>query len=137
MIPEDESEIEGGELSEKDRLLEVFDKFRDALFSNDVQTMKDLMAEDYIGYDPLGNPQDKSISIDAYQPGRAKLDTYDVDDLEVRIIGEVGIITGKGHIHGTFAGSEFEHRLRFLDLYINRDGKWQLYMSQVTELEEV
>ncbi len=121
-------------MGEKDQLLDVFDKFREALFSNDVQTMKELMAEEYIGYDPLGNPQDRDLSINAYQPGCAKLDTYDVEDVEVRIIGEVGIIAGKGYIHGTFAGCEFEHRLRFIDLYVNRDGKWQLYMSQVTPL---
>ena len=121
-------------MSKKEQILEVFDKFRDALFSNDVQTIKELMAEEYIGYDPIGNPQDRDMSIDAYQPGCTKLDAYDVEDLETRIIGEVGIISGKGYIHGTYAGYEFEHKLRFIDLYINRDGKWQLYMSQVTPL---
>jgi len=121
-------------LSDEDRLRDALDKFRRALLSNDVPALKELMAEEYVGFDPLGNPQDKELAIDAYQPGCVKLATYDVDDVEVRTIGEVGILTGRGHIQGTFAGCEFEHKLRFLDLYINRDGRWQLYLSQVTPL---
>jgi hypothetical protein len=96
-------------LSDKTSLLETFDKFRDALFTNDVHMLNLLMAEEYIGFDPIGNPQDKNMSLDAYKPSAAKLDRYDVEEVESRIIGEVGIITGKGYIHGTFAGSEFEH----------------------------
>ena len=121
-------------MSDKTELLETFDRLRDALFANDVHMLQRLMAEEYIGYDPLGNPQDLKMSLDAYQPGAAKLDKYDIDEIDARVIGEVGIITGKGYIHGTFAGSEFEHTLRFLDLYVHREGTWQLYMSQVTPL---
>jgi hypothetical protein len=124
-------------LSDKIQLLETFDKLRNALFTNDVQMLKWLMTEEYVGFDPLGNPQDLKMSLDAYQPGCAQLDRYDAEEIEARVIGEVGIITGKGYIHGTFAGSEFEHNLRFLDLYIHREGRWQLYLSQVTPLGAV
>lgn len=121
----------------KTQLIETFDEFRTALFTNDVQVLEAVIADDYIGYDPLGNPQDKKMSVEAYKPGCAKLDKYDVDQLEVRVLGEVGVITGKGYIHGVFAGSEFEHHLRFLDLYVHREGRWQLYLSQVTPTEAV
>ncbi len=121
-------------MSQAEQLLDVFERFRKALFSNDVETLTELIADEYVGYDPQGNPQDKAMSIDAYQPGRAKLDAYDVNDVETRVIGDVGIITGTGYIHGIYAGYEFEHRLRFLDLYVNREGMWRLYLSQVTPL---
>jgi hypothetical protein len=107
------------------------------LFSCDVQKLKKLIAEEYVGYDPQGNPQDLKMTLEAYQPGCVKLDTYDVEKIETRVIGEVGIITGKGYIHGKFAECEFEHRLRFLDLYIFREGRWRLYLSQVTPIGAV
>ena len=124
-------------MSENENLLDTFNKLRDALFSCDVQMLKELMAEDYVGYDPHGNPQDLKMTLEAYQPGGTKLDTYDVEEIETRVIGEVGIITGKGYIHGTFAGCEFEHNLRFIDLYILREGRWKLYLSQVTPIERI
>ena len=115
-------------------LLDVFEKFRKALFDCDVQTLQGLIAEDYIGYGPNGHPQDRKVTLEAYQQGGVQLDTYDVEGVEVRIAGEIGIITGTGYIHGTFAEAEFEHDLRFLDIYIVRDGSWRLYLSQVTPL---
>jgi len=117
-----------------DTLLQAFEMFRDALMSNDVEQLDRLMADDYMGFDPLGNPQDKALSMAAYQPGVATLDRYDAEDVNTRIVGEVGIITGKGYIHGMYAGGEFAHNVRFLDMYVMRDGRWQLYLSQVTEL---
>ena len=121
-------------MNDRETLLNTFEKLRKALFDCDVQALQELIAEDYTGYDPAGNPQDLKMTLEAYQPGGVQLDRYDVEDVEVRIVGEIGIITGKGYIHGTFADAEFEHDLRFLDLYIMRDGSWKLYLSQVTPL---
>ncbi len=120
----------------KERLLETFDQFRDAMFRNDTAMIDRLMADEYVGFDPAGNPQDKKLSLESYQPGMVKLDKYEVQDVDVMVIGEVGIITGKGFIHGTFSGTEFDDRLRFIDIYIHREGRWQLYLSQVTPLKE-
>jgi ketosteroid isomerase-like protein len=124
-------------MDDKEILLSAFEKMRKALFDCDVQALQELIAEDYIGYDPNGNPQDRKMTLEAYQPGGAQLDIYDVEGVEVRIAGEIGIITGRGYIHGTFADAEFEHDLRFLDIYIMRDDAWKLYISQVTPLGSV
>lgn len=121
-------------MSLKDNLLETSDRFRKALLSNDVDALDGLIADDYVGYDPQGNPQDKKLSIEAYQPGGVDMDRYDVEEIKAEVIGEVGMITGKGCIHGSFAGCGFEHDLRFLDIYVLREGKWLLYLSQVTPL---
>ena len=116
-------------------LLETFDKLRDALFDNDARILNLLIAEEYIGFDPLGNPQDKKMSLDTYKPDAAKLDKYEAEDVEVRLIGDVGIITGKGYISGTFEGFEFVDLTKaFLPSY-HRELRWQLYLSQVTPLE--
>jgi hypothetical protein len=124
-------------VTEQHKLLETFSLFREALLTNDTRVLESLIADDYTGYDPLGNPQDKKMSVDAYRPGCAKLDRYEVTDVETRMMGEVGVITGKGYLHGEFAGEEFEHKLRFLDLYVYRGGRWQLYLSQLTTIEAV
>ena len=68
------------------------------MFDCDVQVLRGLIAEDYLGYDPAGNPQDLKMTLEAYQRGGVQLDRYDVEDLEVRIVGELGTITGKGYI---------------------------------------
>jgi len=122
-------------MSKIDQLSYTFNMIRDALLSNDIQMLKKLIAEEYIGYDPQGNPQDLQMTLEAYQPGAVKLNRFDAEGIKARMIGDVGIITGLGYIQGIFANCEFEHRLRFLDLYIFRDDRWQLFLSQVTPTE--
>lgn len=124
-------------MSNKTNLLATFDKLREALHTNDVQVLNMLIAEEYTGFDPHGNPQDKTMTVDAYKPGAAKLDKYSLDGVTTSVIGSVGIISGKGYIRGKYAEFEFEHSLRFLDIYIHREGRWQLYLSQVTPLRAV
>jgi hypothetical protein len=124
-------------LDSKTELFSIFEKFRQALFDCDCDSLRQMIAEDYRGFDPQGQPQGKNMILEAYRPGGVKLDAYDVEELEARIIEPVGIVTGKGRIHGKYADYDFEHLVRFVDLYVQRDGCWQLYYSQVTPLEAV
>jgi len=118
----------------EERLLPAFESFRKALFDSDVGTLREMIAEDYRGFDPQGRPQDIEMILEAYRPGGVKLDRYDVEDVDARIVGDVGIVTGTGRIEGAFGEHRFGHHVRFLDLYIHRDGRWLLYLSSVTPL---
>jgi len=120
--------------SEED-LLTTFNGFREALFESDVEALQELIAEDYHGFDPQGRPQDKAMTLDAYRPGGVKLEKYEVEELETRVIGDVGIISGRGRIQGAFGEFTFGHDLRFLDLFVHKDGRWRLFLSQSTPLE--
>ena len=115
-------------------LLDAFEEIKNALVSSDVDRLKEMIAEDYCGFDPNGDPGDRSLILEAYAPGMTKLDKYDVEDIETRIVGEIGIISGKGYIAGSWGELEFSHDLRFIDIYVIRDGSWKLYLSQVTPL---
>jgi hypothetical protein len=127
----------GAFVRSEEQLLLTFEKFRKALFDSDTQALREMIGEDYQGFDLHGQPQDMKMILDAYCPGGVKLDSYDVEDLDTRIIENVGIITGTGRIQGTYAGHKFGHHVRFLDLYVQRDGRWRLCMSQVTPLGAV
>ena len=124
-------------MSSEEQLMQTFERFRKALFDCDTGALRELIAEDYRAYDPQGRLQGKKMILEAYCPGGVKLDRYDVEDLEIRVIEKVGIITGTGRIQGTYGGSAFAHHVRFLDVYLYRDGLWRLYVSQVTPLEAV
>ncbi len=118
----------------EDELSQTFHRLQEALLHSDVNSLRDLIADEYRGFDPRGQLQDKEMTLESYGPGGVRLQRYDVEESETRIIGEVGIICGKGIIQGFFGECEFWHKLRFLDLYVRRDNRWQLFLSQVTPL---
>ena len=50
--------------------------------------------------------------------------TYENSDLEVRLHGETAIVTGVNVSAGTDSGRVFRRRLRFTQVWIQRNGEW-------------
>ena len=120
----------------EESVLEVWRKVRQALLERDGDALELWIAGDYRGYGPGGELQDKEMTLQAYGVDGVQLETYEVDDMKVDVVGEIGIITGRAVIRGMWQMEAFDHDLRFLDVYVQRSGRWQLWISQVTEMED-
>jgi len=120
----------------KEAVLSVFHEFRDALFARDTRTLDALLAEDYRSYNLRGELEDRDVVLKAYSPGGAVLTEFQVDELSIEVFPEVGILTGRGYVAGTWEGQPWSHHLRFTDVYIHRHGRWKIFLSQATPMEE-
>ena len=90
------------------------------------------MADDYFGSDAAGRVHDRHGMITAYGPGGVQLDVFEVSEVRTREWPHTVLVTGTGRIHGFYQGVEFDHRLRFLDVYAHREGAWRLAASHAT-----
>lgn len=115
-------------------LLEAAESLRQALLANDVVSLGMLLADDYRGFGPDGAAHDRAMMLDAYGPGGVQLVTYETSEVTTRIVGDVGLVMGLGVIGGRYGDQAFRHRVRFLDVYVHRGARWQLFVSQVSEL---
>lgn len=118
----------------RDGLLAAFRAVREALLAGDRAAIRALYAEDFRGHSLQGEVEGLNDVLAAYGPGGVRLDVFEVEDLSVEVFGEVGLLTGLGQISGRFEKSEFRHRVRFVDIYLRRDGRWRYYFSQSTEI---
>jgi ketosteroid isomerase-like protein len=118
-----------------DEVLSVFSRFRDALFSNDVDTLDAIMAPDYRAYNLRGGLEERDLVLQAYCPGVVKMERFETSDLQVEIFGEIGIVTGCGFVAGLAGGEQWEHDLRFCDIYRRTGERWQLHLSFATPLD--
>lgn len=123
-------------MTKEERVLGSFEAFRDALFASDVEVLDRILAEDYRGYNLRGDLEGREVVLGAYAPGAVSLEQFDVRELRVEVFGEVGIITGKGYVAGSFAGDGWEHHLRFCDIYVERGEEWILHLSHATPMEQ-
>jgi ketosteroid isomerase-like protein len=121
-------------LSSEASLLDAAQRLAEAERRGDLRVLEELMAEDYSGYDPAGRPQNRAGVMQAYAEGGVRVTALGQSDLRVRIIGEVGLVAGVSAFQGRQGGQPFDFRLRFLDVYAWRDGRWQLIASQDTHL---
>ena len=118
----------------REGLLAAFWAVRDALLAGDPAALRDLYAEDFRSHSLQGDVEGRQAVLDAYGPGGVRLDVFEVEDLAAEVFGEVGLLTGLGSISGNYEKAEFRHRVRFVDVYLWRGGRWRYYFSQSTEI---
>ncbi len=124
-------------MGKESELLNTFNSVKEALMTNNTNVLKSLLSKDYQGNNLRGDIENRALVLEAYKPGGVILNRFDVNDLDIKVIGNVGIITGRGYISGVYENVVFEHDVRFLDIYVRKVSKWQYYMSQTTEIYRV
>ena len=60
-------------------------------------------------------------------------------DTKVRVYGDTAVLTGKVIKKGTYAegprkGQEYNFQYRYTDVYVKRNGRWQVVASHLTGL---
>jgi len=115
-------------------LLDAARRLAEAERQGDVAALEALVAPDYIGYDPAGRPQDRTRVRRAYADGTVRIAALTQRDLQARVLGETGLVSGVSAFRGKQGDEAFDFTLRFLDVYAWRDGRWQLVASQDTRL---
>jgi len=59
--------------------------------------------------------------------------SIDLSDLDVRVEGNTAVVTGVNHYVGRDPqGKALDRRVRFTDVFIKRDGRWQVWATQGT-----
>jgi ketosteroid isomerase-like protein len=102
--------------------------------AGDTSTLAIILGADYHGYDPSGRAQDRETVLESYRRGQVRFDLLTVSDVALRVLGEVGLVAGVSQLRGHTQGERFDMRLRYLDVYAWRDGRWELVASQDTRL---
>ena len=123
-------------MSSTDGVLRAFHDIRDALMAPDPTALENLIADDYRGFDIRGMVETREAIIECYQPGVARLEMFEVNDIRTHVSGNLGIVTGLGSLTGTYGGDRFTHVVRFCDIFEARELGWQLLFTQTTEVEE-
>ena len=121
-------------MSSEASLLETAGRLAEAERRGDVRVLEEVVAADYVGYDPAGRPQDRSGVTRAYADGGVRITTLGQRDVHARVVGETGLVTGVSAFRGKQGEESFDFTLRFLDVYAWREGRWQLIASQDTRL---
>lgn len=66
---------------------------------------------------------------------KSKIDSAETTDMNIRVDGDKAIVTGVFHIKGKDdKGAAFDRKIRYTDVWIKRDGRWQAWSSQGTNM---
>lgn len=100
----------------------------------DLDAISLATAEDYIQIDPEGNILDRAATLQRIKSSYAQLQANPVDDMVVRLYGNVAVLTARATPKGTIDGKSTLAPIRYTRVYVKRDGRWQVVLFQQTRV---
>ena len=106
-----------------------------ALLLRDSTTLDDLIADDYTFTNPLGEVTNKSLTMAGIDSGLL-LHSLDIKNVTVQIYGDTASVSGVATIEGWFKTRDINGLYRYSDVYMKRQGRWQVVATQAVCVEE-
>lgn len=93
-----------------------------------------IIADDWMTTDLTGRLQTKrEIMAMMFAATATPIAAMTIDDVDVRLLGnDVAVVTGRTVARGS--GSSVEIVLRFTDVFVMREGRWQVVASHGTQI---
>lgn len=110
-------------------------KRRDALLAADTATLAKLMAPDFMEISRLGTVRTGPENLRDVGSGTLHLTSIKYDSLNVRIYGDVAVLTGIADNTGTMRGFPFSGKIRYTRVFVRKDGRWQAVLMQQTVMQ--
>jgi ketosteroid isomerase-like protein len=96
-----------------------------------------IEADDFVFTDASGSLSTKKEDLAGEKDCRKFAGSYDLDQTEVRLYGNTAVVTSRVTIAGTGRdGKPVNRRSRFTDVFVWRDGRWQIVAGHSSRIAE-
>jgi len=119
-----------GQSKDGSALVHIEQTWASALEKKDATTLGCLLAEEFQDVDPQGNISDRATTLAKAADHRPMHN--ELSELTPRVYGDFGYI--RGLATATDTQGKITARVRFMDVYIYRDGRWQAVAGQESML---
>ena len=104
--------------------------FDRAQMDGDGAALGRLLANDYVLFNSRGQVEDKAAFIHDYTAPGFSLKPFTVQEEVVRHWPGGAVLGGVATLEGTSEGKPYKLRLRFADIWRERDGRWQVIFTE-------
>lgn len=115
-------------------LTKIENDWAQALMKADVAAMEPHIGSDWILVGPDGARMNWPEMKASLTSGDLKFTSTVLSDLEVRVMGDTAIVSGRSSDKGMFKGQDISGDYRFTDVFVKRDGKWVAVSTHVTRI---
>lgn len=106
-----------------------------ALLHADTVALSRMVAAEFVEISRLGQLRTRADNIHDIASGELKLTAVKYDSLIVQIYGDVAVLRGIADNAGAYRGFPFSGRIRYMRVFVRRDGRWQAVAMQQTVLQ--
>jgi hypothetical protein len=107
-----------------------------AMVNRDVPALNLLLADELVYVHSSSTRQSKSEHIHDTEMGRAIYRRIDAREQEPHVYGQTGVIQGVATFATGAEGRESTFTLRYTDVYVRREGRWQMVAWHCTRMPD-
>ena len=116
------------------QLMQIEQQLANAILKGDLTTYESILGPDWTTIDLTGHVLEKSEVVQQFASKDRQIDQAFIDDMKVKELGNVAVVTGRTTIYGSYKGQPVRIVLRFTDVFVKRKGRWQVVASQGTQV---
>jgi ketosteroid isomerase-like protein len=105
-----------------------------AVLKGDASANERYLADTYVFTGPDGTVANKAQAIADLKSGDLKLQSASLDGAKVQVYGDTVVVTYSSNDKGTYKGKDITGKTRWTDVFVKRNGRWQIVASQGTML---
>lgn len=125
------SSASAAETSEQ-AVLAAHEQRRTATIQGDADAVGAMMTEDLTFTHANGVMESKAQFLDAVETGRLDYQTLADEELQVRVYGDTGIVSGTVRIVVDASGTEIDIRVLFTELWVKKGAAWKMVLWHAT-----
>jgi ketosteroid isomerase-like protein len=119
-------------LSDEKQILRLEDDWARALKAKDRQLLDTIVAPNFTFIEPDGTVKNRDEYLADRSSDIADLESFEFADLKVIVFENCALASGISKITERRQGKRYRFSLRWKELWLKDDGKWQVVASQAT-----
>lgn len=117
-------------------IVELDRKRMEAMCKQDLAALDELLADDLIYTHSSARVDTKQSLIANMQSGATVYTSLEASDVTAQVFGDAVVLTGVAKVGVTSNGRPISFGIRFVNVYANRGGRWQMVTWQSTRLPD-
>jgi ketosteroid isomerase-like protein len=114
------------------QIINIEEQLRQAMLASDVNVLNELLAPDIIITNHLGALLTKQDDIAAHQSGLIKIDELTPSDRQIKIYGDMAIVSVRMQLSGSYNNSPANGDFRFTRVWaISAHGTWHIVAAHI------
>lgn len=115
-------------------------RYAEAVARQDVGALKEILAEDFIATSSGAEVRNRTQELEDIKPSQPppssdfSMEGFDLDDVNVRVLGDAAIVTGRSILKVKYKGQNMTGLFRYTRVYVKRGGRWQAVSQQLTRI---
>ncbi len=119
------------DIAQLSRQADAWDK---AIVRKDRPAIEANMADDFRQIDGDADIETKTAFVTGLVSPKLTINPYTVEDFEVRLYGDVALLSGRTQMTGSYDGKPFASHYRYIDIYVRSNGVWKIASVQITKM---